>query len=434
MNNDIKVDTKSVMLQAIILQCAGMISLMVFQNGFIIAYLTKFQISNSDILKLISIPHIASFLLLIPFAFLSDQYGKKKIGTTGLLLTVVGYFILMFGSFDFGGLLSGAVICALGITCYGIGSALFTSNWFALLKPIIPAEIRGRFFGKLRASWQLVAIMFTAGVTLVLKENDSLSMYLVILGIIVILLVVRIIYYQKIPENQIVDQAHSEEQTFLESLKFVFRIPNYLPFCCYLFLLMLFIGAFPAILNLLQKEYFNYSGDQIVLMGILLSLGSLIGFYYGGKIVDSYGTRPVFLLNHIMFFVVILLILTRAMIPLPLIITMGALTAVYGFGIACSSIASTSEMLALVPNEHISLSTALNLSMVSGGISLSGILSAKLLDLNILNTQWWLFGNPMNEFDAILLICGAMIILLVVTLGLIPSVSGQAQYFPISRL
>lgn len=429
-------NTKSIMRVIIIMQSAGMISTVVFQNGLIIAYLTKFDISSSMILILLSIPQVAAFILVLPFAFLSDQYGKKKIGNTGLFLTIIGFTILTLGSFDFQKSWSRELIIALGITCYGIGFALFFSNWFALLKPIIPVEIRGRFFGKLRASWQLVAIIFTAGVTWILSVNDSLSTYQFILGTIVILQIVRAFYYYKIPEldHQSTSQKGENNQSFPRSLKFVIRIPNYLPFCCYLFLLMLFVGALPVIFNLLQKEYYNYGSDLIVLMGILLAVGSLIGYYYGGKMVDSYGTKPVFLMNHFLFAFVILIILSRDMIPLPLIVIMGVLTGLYGFAFACSSIATTTEMLLLVPKENISLSTALNISMISGGTSLSNILSAKILDLKILNNQWLLFGNQMNEFDGILLICGVMIILLVVSLGLIPSVTGQAQYFPLNRL
>ena len=44
---------------------------------------------------------------------------------------------------------------------FGIGTAMPFSNWFALLHPLIPQQIRGRFFGRLRLTWQGFGFLFS---------------------------------------------------------------------------------------------------------------------------------------------------------------------------------------------------------------------------------------------------------------------------------
>ena len=79
----------------------------------------------------------------------------------------------------------------------------------------------------------------------------------------------------------------------------VLRIPGYLPFCAYCFLLMLFTGACPMIFSLMEKDVLGFSDDRIVLIGNLMALGGMLGFVLGGRMVDRFGTKYVFLCCHL---------------------------------------------------------------------------------------------------------------------------------------
>ena len=48
----------------------------------------------------------------------------------------------------------------------------------------------------------------------------------------------------------------------------------------------------------------------------------------------------------------------------------------------------------------------------------------------MLSRSWSFLGTPMSQYDTILLIWGLMVVMLVVTLGLVPSVIGKAQWIP----
>jgi hypothetical protein len=64
-----------------------MLGFILFNNGFLLSYLSTLGIGNAQILILLSLPMLTRFLLMLPFAYASDILGKEKIGIIGLFLT-----------------------------------------------------------------------------------------------------------------------------------------------------------------------------------------------------------------------------------------------------------------------------------------------------------------------------------------------------------
>ncbi|PCJ52028.1 MAG: hypothetical protein COA79_24950 [Planctomycetota bacterium] len=408
----------------IIAQCAGMLPYCLISNGFILSYLSKFNIASDKILLLLSISEAIIFLLVIPAAFMADRIGKKIVGFTGILFNLIGFSLLLslnyFKDNSFN-------IAFLAFTIYGIGFTLFSATWMPMLKPILKEEERGKFFGRLRSTWQIVAIITTFFITYILSIQQGIKTFQLILVGVIILAAIRLPLYCTIPE---LEKNTSKGESFFTSVKSVIHIPKYLSYCCYLFLLMLFTYCIPSLLFLLEKDKLGFSADQIIWMGNLLAIGSIIGFATAGKLIDSYGTKPLFLFCHLFFAFIISLILFRSLSPLPIFFTMGFLTFLFGFTLAALSIAKTTELLHLIPEKNISLAGALGVSLFAGGSALSTMISSKILSLKLLNTEWVLFGITMNEYDTILFGCCLMILMLTVTLGLVPSVVGKSKDYP----
>lgn len=135
--------------------------------------------------------------------------------------------------------------------------------------------------------------------------------------------------------------------------------------------------------------------------------------------------------GHISFAAILLAFSLRDSLPLPVFLTIGILSLLFGTVQGAHGIAASSEMLALIPAENKSLSTGLNMTLLSAGISCSGLLSGQIIKLQILQPQWILFGNTLSNYDTLLLGSGIMLILLTVTLGLVPSVMGiRSQWVP----
>ena len=125
---------------------------------------------------------------------------------------------------------------------------------------------------------------------------------------------------------------------------------------------------------------------------------------------------------YLCFGTILILFLLRGLFPGEIIVFVGILTLLFGLIQAASGLAMTSETLVLIPKENKSLATGLWFTLYSGGAGLSGFLSSKVLELNLINPEWSLFGIKMSSYDGLLLMFGTMVLLMTVTLGLIPSV------------
>ena len=408
--------TKNAIRMILLTASLGGMSYLSFNNGLLLAYFSHLGIPSATILILLALLPISQFVFTIPFSYASDLFGKKLIGNIGMVFSIFGFFLLIITSF-FPEYYQTWVV-GFGTVVFGTGSAMTIGNWFALLHPIIPENIRGRFFGRLRLTWQSVGIIFTLLVIYILEHYPTLGMYQVVLGVITILMAARMIFYQRIPE---LEKIIPKKEIFRKSFLKVLAIPEYLSFCAYCFLLTLFTGACPQIFNLIEKDVLHLTKVEIVFVGNLLVVGALAGFILGGRMVDRLGTKYVFLCCHFGFATILFLFLWRALFPGEVQIFVGILTFLFGMVQAASSIAMTSETLVLIPVENKSLATGLWFTLYSGGTGLSGVLSGQALELGLLSDSWTWLGQHMSRYDGLLLFCVTMVLLMTVTLGLIPS-------------
>ena len=410
-------ERKKAMRMILLTASLGGLSFLSFNNGLLLAYFSYLNVPSTTILLLLALMPLAQFAFMLPFSFLADILGKKIIGNIGLISSLFGFVLLIFASILPENFLIWIIVA--GIVLFGIGTAMTFGNWFALLHPIIPEKIRGRFFGRLRLTWQSIGIVLTLFFIYILEQFPSLGMYQAVLAIISIFMAVRILFYQQIPE---LEKPVPSKESFLKTLMNVIAIPDYISFCSYCFLLTFFTAACPQIFNLIEKDVLSFSKTEIVFIGNLLIVGALAGFVLGGRMVDKLGTKYVFMFCHFGFGAILILFLLRSLFPGKIIVFVGILTLLFGLVQAASGIAMTSETLTLIPQENKSLATGLWFTLYSAGAGLSGILSSKALELNLINSEWSLFGLPMSSYDGLLLMFGTMVLLMTVTLGLIPSV------------
>ena len=152
----------------------GGLSFLAFSNGLLLAYFSRLEISSSEILLLLALPSILQFMLVLVFSYLSDRVGKKVIGATGLFCSASAFYLFWQAGFSEGFWRHSFSVA--GVVFFGIGTAMSFSNWFALLHPLIPQQIRGRFFGRLRLTWQGFGFLFSLLVFYLLEQNPGLSL------------------------------------------------------------------------------------------------------------------------------------------------------------------------------------------------------------------------------------------------------------------
>lgn len=416
-----------IMLTIVLTVCVSIMPQLFFKNGFLLSYFLKIGFKSSDVLILLTLPAGIMFFISIPFAYFADRYGKKRIGVSGIILTIIGFCLIISAGFFEQQIAIKFIITGIGFFSIGISALL--SGWFALLSPLISEEIRGAFFGNLRVSWQICAIACSFILTFILEKNAGLGTYQLILAFFTCLLVLQIFLYLKIPE---IEKNISKNKSILEIAASIPEIPGYMPFCAYCFLIMLATGTWPVTMGLLEKNVLDFPDDAIVHMGTMLFLGSLIGFYAGGKMVDKFGTKMVFLMVHFLYFIFLFLVILRDLVPVALVNYFGFLTFSLGLIQAASSIAITSEMMALAPVKHKSVIISLCMTLQVGGAAVSGIVSGKIIEYGVLSETWLFKGLILSSYDTLILLSSIMVFVFIVTLSLIPSVvkTKKVQWVP----
>ncbi len=272
---------------AIIAQCFGVLGLLAFQSNLLLVYFASLGVSSSRVLTYLSLPVLIVALLRVPLSLLADRIGKKRLGTPGLALTAIGFAMLAAS----GGMSEVALqwVMLSGIAVFSIGTAMMEAGWFALLSPIVPEQVRGRFFGRLRMSWQLVGVIFFGGCALFLAREPSRGMYQAVLGLIAASLAVRVIIYMRLPElEKPAPQAGGVRAAMATALS----ATGYVSFCAYVFLLSLCTLAYPMLFGLIEKKVLNLGDNVVVWLGTVTAVGAIIGFFLGGKAVDRFSTRP----------------------------------------------------------------------------------------------------------------------------------------------
>ncbi len=414
------------MVTVILTVCAGIMPQLFFKNGFLLSYFSALGLKSSSILIMLSIPSVVMFILYVPLAYYADLYGKKRMGLIGITLSLAGFLLITASGFfeddAFFIILSGLIIFSAGI------SALL-SGWFALLSPLVPENIRGSFFGSLRLSWQVFAIACSFVITYILEQNSSITVYQLILTFFTSLLFFQIFFYMRIPE---LEKSEFTKEPIKKIVQYIIEVPGYMPFCAYCFLLMLATGSWPVTLGLLEKDVLNFSDELIVHMGTMLFVGSMLGFYIGGKMVDRFGTKIVFLVVHFSYFVFLFVVLLRDCVAIPYEYYFSFITFSLGLVQASSSIALTSEMMALAPQKYKSVTLSFCSSLQVGGAAISGVVSGKIIEYGILSETWFFKSLKLSNYDTLILFNAIMVFVFIVTLGLIPSVikTNKVQWIP----
>lgn len=420
------VERARAMNAAVLLQCIGVLLTLMFMNGVMLLYFSSLGLSADKVMLYISLPRLLQALVAIPSAYYCASHGKKRIGHAGRLLLGLGGVVLVAAGLA-GGWAREALV-ALGSVLCGMGEAMFASGWFALLDGIVPAAMRGRFFGRLRFAWQLTGVGVTAGCSVFLTDRSPLGAFWGVLAVGVVgAFASGALYESRLPE---IEAEVPDGAGAMEMLLRVLRAPGYLPFCAYVFLITAFTATLPAIFGLLERNVLGMGDRTVVWLGNAGMLGCVAGFWLGGRAVDRWGTKLVFLGAHFGYALALALFLVRDAVPFGAPAWLGTLHFAFGLVFAASTIAISSEMLALAPSGNKPMATSVCWSLSQAGTAVCGLLGAGLLRSGMLKDRWTFGPLELSSYDAIVLMAAAMVLLLAVTLGLVPSVIGRAEESP----
>ncbi len=437
------------MRNTILTQCLEIVALGTTVNGTLLLYLTAIGASVVRTMIYLAIPPLTNALLLLPAAYLADRYGKKRIGQTGITLGIIGWGTMALAAYSEK---STETLIVTGIILASISIAMFGAGWFSLLSPIVPAETRGRFFGRLRLTVSIVSLTFSLLFAWILSiYTDEIIVYQGIYVVATAAFIVRWFTYRRIPELE-PPIAKIENHSFQQIVSSVFQSKNFAAFCSYMFLLSLFTAGAGTLFAMIEKRVLLFSDTSIIILSNVTLVGSMFGMFFGGRIIDRHGTRTVFAGCHIILAQAMVAFLLRVYIPVSFLpYYLGILHFILGAALGAVGIAMTTELLGILPEKYKSVASSMFIIFQTSGVALSGILPAWFLKIGILRNRWGLSEGDklqlnvfdgillgqsqqlqLSAFDSILLCFSLMTLILVATLGLVPSMLNKSEAGSIS--
>ncbi len=412
------------MRAAIRTQCFGIVAEGMIVNGILLLYLTALGVDAANTMVYLAIYPLAGAALLLPFAWLADRIGKKLVGQGGLVLGTLGWTLIGLAGF-FGD--AAPWLVGVGIFLAALCFSMLGASWFSLLSPVVPKEIRGRFFARLRTWFSVVSIVLSLIYAAVLERNNAVIVYQFIFLIAAAAYVARIFVYRKIPELE--PPTAASHIPFLTAIQATFRNGPLARFCVYALLMTLFTAGAGSLIAMTEKRVIEYSDGQIIVLANLSIGGSICGMFFGGKIIDRFGPRSVFAGCHIALGLGLFAFLLRVLFdaPMAMLIYLGALHFALGSARGAIGIAMTTELMGLLPEKNKSVSAATFSIFQTVGVALSGFMPAWLLKSERLKETWTFAGHPLSDFDSILLGYSVMTLLLISSLALVPSMQGKAE-------
>lgn len=413
------------MRNAILTQAVAGPGNVIFDSGLLLLYLAKMDFSPRSIILLLSTKTVLMMLLSIPTAYFCDRHGIRRVSVVGIIVGIVSFLgVTLSGSLPHPANQWVVAFALIGMTS---GQAVFNSGWFPLLKGFLPTEVTGRFFGLLRFTWQIIALLSVGAYSLFLENDSALWLFQVVLAVMFIGQVAKLVFFLRIPA---MDRPSLTPVSIIQAVRQVLPSPGFMPFCSYCFVLALFTSAVPMLFNLVEKKHLGLGDNTIAMLGGTIMAGSVMGFPLGGYVVDKFGTRVVFTISHISFMVIACLFPMRGFVPLPEVAYLMALHLFWGAMFAFSSVALSTELFAVMPALHRSLATSIWWTLACGGGAMSSLLAAGAVSMGFLNESWQFMGQSVSPYDALILIYGILTGLMVVTLGLVPSVIGEPKWMP----
>lgn len=188
------------------------------------------------------------------------------------------------------------VIWAMALTLSGYAAtrSLGFAGWFPLINDNVPDEIRGRFFGKLRTSWQLIVVAYTALVGWFLGRHPAAWQFQVLFAVSIVanLAMTRGITF--IPEAPLAPPPAGV--SFWRMLAAPFRDRPYARFLLFGSLFNLAAGLSGPFALRCLKHTLGAGDNFVIWMDTAASIGAAATLPMWGRLVDRFGGRAIFAL------------------------------------------------------------------------------------------------------------------------------------------
>jgi MFS family permease len=225
---------------------------------------------------------------------LVDLKGKKRVMVPFYFISAVFLVFLTLLPWLRTGWRPGPMVAATGacLSGYYILRSLGFAGWFPLINDNVPDESRGRFFGRLRTSWQLMLILCSLAVGWFLGHQPGLGRFQAIFVVALAANVAMTIGILAIPEAPVVPPAGPT--TFWGRLAIPFRNPVFVNFLIFGIVFNLAAALAGPFAVRCMKSTLGAGDNFVVWMDTLASVGAAATLPLWGRFVDRFGGRVLF--------------------------------------------------------------------------------------------------------------------------------------------
>ncbi len=285
--------------------------------------------------------------------------------------------------------------------------------WFPMLHDVVPADMRGRFFGRMRACWSTTVFIAIIASGLFLGKDPETWQFQTVMVVGVALVLLRNYFISKIP---VAAESLADQDDFGDWKKHIsslLRRPEAMIFCVYFAATAFCLGFLGQPLVLYMKHMGFPTNENMIIFGFA-TLGTILSLLIGGRLVDRLGTKHIFLAAHVVLCVVCFAVVGIGMLPrsqakvlMPIaLVLVGAARAV-GF-LAC-----TTQLFHLAPDRGRAFFLCLANILIFAGPAMAALVAATLL--SVLPAGWsaTVAGMELNVFQLMLGMGGAMLLVII---------------------
>jgi MFS family permease len=407
---------------AIISACFGSVSSVMIQDSAVIILFAG-MLGAGSMLSMIttSLYGVISCLLLIPSAYFVAKIGYKRsiIRSTqlGALTVILLAFSPLLKSFAKYGMI-------ISLICFGILLTVYVAAWFPLLDEFLPKKDRSRFLGMLRFSWQTCSVAFFFICGLIMGKTPDLWVLQTIIVITAIALLGRAYFVGKIDVNE----ADRRPLNFRHGLELVLANKPLVGFSVYLAFLYLAAQGTIPLTYIFLKNYLHTPDNIVVIISSLALSGTIIGFICASRMLNKFGVKKMLLSVHLAFALINFTLFLFSGTGTFLLVIVTLLLVLYGFFMAISSVAASSEMMALANPDNKALAMAFCVSMCSAGMGGARLLSSVIIGSGVLAPEWSIGAMKFTMFHTMYLGYGLGILFVCVLLVIVPAIFPKGEY------
>ncbi len=264
--------------------------------------LLALKLGASDVLLgWLSFAAAAPFFMGIFTMARMEKVGKKKVIVPWFMLaSLIAVFFVIVPLLRMWNLLEPRYclyIILVATLFRSMTTAFGATGWFPILQDLVPKEIVGSWFAKIRTCWQSFSLITLLVVAWFMGQDSPWWKFVVVFGFSIVALFFRAVTVMPMSEKPVKPKADSNRGAFRRvadawKLKSLRDVMLYVCIYC-----MAAWAPLPFQIKYMKVLGF---GDNFVLAAFaMINLGAIISLLFWGKLADRFGNRSVFSISHV---------------------------------------------------------------------------------------------------------------------------------------